>query len=119
MCFRRWRDYVFPPLARQGTPHLHRDALSKALRAMGFESKHAPHGFRAMFRTLARERLGIDSDILEAQLAHAKRGEVQAAYDRTAFTEARREAMQQWADWLDGLAQGANMTSLRRLAASN
>ena len=101
------REHVFPALARQKTPHLHRDALSKALRTMGFEGRHSPHGFRAMFRTLARERLGIDSDILEAQLAHAKRGEVQAAYDRTAFTEARREAMQRWADWLDGLARNA------------
>ncbi|RME65522.1 MAG: DUF4102 domain-containing protein [Caldilineae bacterium] len=96
--------YVFPPLAGRRTPHLNRDSLSKALRAMGFAGRHATHGFRAMFRTLARERLGIDSDILEAQLAHAKRGEVQAAYDRTAFTEARRLAMQRWADWLDELA---------------
>ncbi len=97
------RSYVFPPLARQKSQHLHRDALSKALREMGFRGRHATHGFRAMFRTLARERLGIDSDILEAQLAHAKPGEVQAAYDRTAFTDARRKAMQQWADWLDEL----------------
>lgn len=95
------RSHVFPPLARQTTQHLHRDALSKALREMGFRGQHATHGFRAMFRTLARERLGIDSDILEAQLAHAKRGEVQAAYDRTTFSEARRKAMRQWADWLD------------------
>lgn len=28
-------EYVFPPQARQMTPHLHRDALSKALRDMG------------------------------------------------------------------------------------
>lgn len=99
------REYVFPPLARQSTPHLHRDALSKALRSMGFAGKHATHGFRAMLRTLGRERLGIDSDILESQLAHAKRGEVLAAYDRTSFTEQRSEAMQRWADWLDQLAR--------------
>lgn len=99
------REYVFPALARQKTPHLHRDALSKALREMGFSGRHATHGFRAMLRTLGRERLGIDSDILEAQLAHAKRGEVQAAYDRTLFTDARRDAMQRWADWLDELAK--------------
>jgi len=107
------REYVFPPLARQKTPHLHRDALSKALRSMGFSGRHATHGFRAMLRTLGRERLGIDSEILEAQLAHAKRGEVQAAYDRTAFTEARREAMQQWADWLDKLAEGGKVVPIR------
>ena len=62
----------------------------------------------------AAKRLGIDSDILESQLAHAKRGEVQAAYDRTTFTEARRDAMQKWADWLDELA---DLSSGRPVAA--
>lgn len=97
------REYVFPPLARQATLHLHRDALSAALRRLGFQGLHATHGFRGMLRTVARERLGIDADVLESQLAHAKRGDVQKAYDRTTFNAARREAMQAWADYLDGL----------------
>jgi integrase len=97
------QEYVFPPLARQKTPHLHRDALSAALRRMGFQGRHATHGFRGMLRTVARERLGIDPDILEAQLAHAKRGDVQKAYDRTTFGEGRRQAMQAWADYIDQL----------------
>jgi integrase len=96
-------QYVFPPLARQQTEHLHRDALSNALRRMGLQGKHSPHGFRAMFRTIGRERLNIAVDVLEAQLAHAKRDEVQKAYDRTRFDDARREAMQKWADYLDKL----------------
>ncbi|MHB1896970.1 MAG: tyrosine-type recombinase/integrase [Metallibacterium sp.] len=100
------REYVFPPLARQRTPHLHRDALSAALRRMGFQGRHATHGFRGMLRTVARERLGIDADVLEAQLAHAKRGDVQKAYDRTTFGDARRKAMQAWADYLDRLRAG-------------
>lgn len=100
------REFVFPPLARQTTPHLHRDALSAALRRMGFQGQHATHGFRGMLRTMARERLGIDADVLESQLAHAKRGDVQKAYDRTTFDGARRDAMQAWADYLDGLRNG-------------
>ncbi|KWF32672.1 integrase [Burkholderia diffusa] len=96
-------DYVFPSPARQKTPHLHRDALSKALREMGFKGKHATHGFRGMLRTVGRERLGIDIDVLEAQLAHAKRGDVQKAYDRTTFDDDRRRVMQEWADYIDGL----------------
>lgn len=93
--------YVFPSPARQKTPHLHRDALSKALRDMGFQGKHATHGFRGTLRTMARERLAVDIDVLEAQLAHAKRGDVQKAYDRTTFDDQRREVMQTWADYLD------------------
>lgn len=100
------KEHVFPPLARQKTPHLHRDALSAALRRMGFQGRHATHGFRGMLRTVARERLGVDPDILEAQLAHAKKGDVQKAYDRTTFGEDRRKAMQAWADYIDQLKAG-------------
>lgn len=108
------REYVFPPLARQGTPHLHRDALSNALRRMGFAGQHATHGFRGMLRTVARERLGIAADVLEAQLAHAKKGEVQKAYDRTTFTDERRKAMQAWADYLDKLGKDGDIVPLRK-----
>nr|WP_233238296.1 site-specific integrase [Bordetella sp. LUAb4] len=94
-------EYVFPAVGKLKNPHLHRDALSRALRLMGFAGEHSPHGFRAMLRTIARERLKIDFDVLEAQLAHAKRDQIQAAYDRTGFIDERREAMQKWADYLD------------------
>lgn len=109
------KEYVFSPLARQKTPHLHRDALSNALRRMGFAGQHATHGFRGMFRTAARERLGIAADVLEAQLAHAKKGEVQKAYDRTTFTEERRTAMQNWADYLDKLTSNKPASKVTRL----
>lgn len=94
-------EYVFQAVGKLKNPHLHRDALSRALRLMGFAGEHSPHGFRAMLRTLARERLKIDFDVLEAQLAHAKRDQIQAAYDRTGFVDERREAMQRWANYLD------------------
>lgn len=102
------RTYVFPSPARQKTPHLSRDALSKALRDMGFQGKHATHGFRGTLRTMARERLGVDIDILEAQLAHAKHGDVQKAYDRTTFDDERIKVMQTWANYLDELRNGEN-----------
>jgi integrase len=108
-------EYVFPPQARQNTPHLSRDALSKALRDMGFQGEHTTHGFRASLRTLGRERLGIDVDVLEAQLAHAPRDEVEAAYARVKFKEQRREVMQAWADYLDKL-KGGNVVEFKRKA---
>ncbi len=107
--------FVFPPLARQTTPHLHRDSLSKALRDAGLRGKQTPHGLRATLRTVARERLGVSADVLEAQLAHAKKGEVQIAYDRTGFVEERQHVMQTWADYLDGTANNA-VTPIRRKA---
>lgn len=115
--FTAGHEYVFPPLARQSTPHLHRDALSKALRESGMRGKQTPHGLRASLRTLARERLDVAADVLEAQLAHAKKGEVAAAYDRTRFDDERRKVMQQWADYLDTLRDGASVTPIDRKRA--
>jgi integrase len=111
------KQYVFPPLARQNTPHLHRDALSAALRRSGLQGTHATHGFRGMFRTVARERLNIAADVLEAQLAHAKKDEIQKAYDRTQFLVERKAATQQWADYLDDLRTNAKVVSMLRKRA--
>lgn len=105
-------EFVFP--GSQSNEHMHRDALSKALRAMGFQGQHATHGFRAMLRTVARERLKIDVDVLEAQLAHAKKGEVQAAYDRARFEDERRRVMEAWADFLHDQAEHGNVVAIRR-----
>ena len=107
--------HVFPPQARQNSPHLSRDALSKALRDMGFQGEHTTHGFRASLRTLGRERLGIDVDVLEAQLAHAPKDEVEAAYARVKFREKRREVMQSWADYLDELRESEKAVQFRRM----
>lgn len=101
-------EFVFPPQGRQNSPHLSRDSLSKALREMGFQGQHTTHGFRATLRTLGRERLGIEVDVLETQLAHAPRDEIQAAYARVRFREKRRVVMQEWANYLDGLRRGVN-----------
>lgn len=109
--------YVFPPQARQKTPHLHRDSLSKALRDMGFQGQHTSHGFRASLRTLGRERLSIDVDVLEAQLAHAPKDEVEAAYARVKFKEQRRQVMQTWADYLDNRRMGGTVMSFKRKAS--
>ena len=119
LAFTGGRQYVFTALARQKTPHLHRDALSAALRRMGFQGTHATHGFRGMLRTVARERLRMDADVLEAQLAHAKKGDVQKAYDRTQFIEERRELVQKWADYLDTLAcDDGKVTPIRKREAA-
>jgi len=110
-------EYVFPAVARQGRPHIHRDSLSKALREdLGYRDRHVTHGWRASFRTLARERLGVDIDVLEKQLAHASGDRTAQAYDRAQFIEQRRIVMQTWADWLDeqaAIAAGGNVTPIR------
>jgi integrase len=108
-------EYVFPPQARQNSPHLNRDSLSKTMREMGFRGEHVPHGFRATLRTIARETLEIEGDVLETQLAHAAKDEVAAAYARVKFRKKRREIVQAWADYLDGLKAGDGVAVLERM----
>lgn len=109
-------EYVFPPQARQNSAHLSRDSLSKALRDLNFRGEHTTHGFRASFRTLGRERLDIDVDILEAQLAHAPKNELDAAYARVKFRDKRRQIVQSWADYLEELKTCSNVPKLQRKA---
>jgi integrase len=77
--------------------------LEQGVTRYGFQGEHTTHGFRASLRTLGRERLGIDVDVPESQLAHTPKDEVQAAYAHVKFREKRREVMQAWANYLDTL----------------
>ncbi len=66
--------FVFPGISDPINKHMQRDSLSKVLRENGMRDKTVTHGFWATFRTIARERLHIAPDVLEAQIAHAKKG---------------------------------------------
>jgi integrase len=84
-------------------------AINASLKRMGYDTKTqiTGHGFRAMARTILHERLNIDPYIIEHQLAHAVPDNLGAAYNRTKFLVQRKEMMQQWADYLDRLKEGA------------
>lgn len=101
--------FVFPGERDPMGKHLNRDSISKALREAGLRGVTVSHGFRATFRTIARERLRIDPDVLEAQIAHAKKDEIQAAYDRAQFLEERHQIIQRWADYIDAVQSGAKV----------
>ncbi len=62
------------------------DGLSRKTRDARFPG-HASYGRTKTTR--------MDIDVLEAQLAHAKRGDAQKAYDRTTFDDDRRRVMQE------------------------
>jgi integrase len=98
--------YVFPSLLT-GERCMSENTLRTALRRMGYTNDEmTPHGFRAMARTILVERLDVNPDVIEAQLAHGKAGPLGAAYDRAEFMAQRRAMMTQWADYLDGLRRG-------------
>ncbi|WP_242470722.1 tyrosine-type recombinase/integrase [Thiocystis violacea] len=93
------------------------NAILAAMRRLGIpKDEMSGHGFRAMARTILDEVLGFRPDFIEHQLAHAVRDPNGRAYNRTAHLPARKLMMQAWADYLDGLKQGAKVLPLKRTA---
>jgi integrase len=104
--------YVFPNPLTAERPLSDNGVLS-ALRRMGFGPQEITgHGFRATARTIAVERLGIDPEVIEAQLAHAVPDALGRAYNRTKFVEQRRALMVKWANYCVQLRAGANVMKL-------
>ena len=86
------------------------NTLRAALGTLGYgPDAQSVHGFRATARTLLAEELNIDPLVIEAQLAHAVKDANGRAYNRTQYLKHRTAMMQQWADYLDKLAQGADV----------
>lgn len=109
-------EYLFPS-PRSMTRCLSDVALLAALRRMGYETTEmTAHGFRSMASTNL-EQLGFDSRLIELQLAHADPDTTRAAYKRETHLlrlDERREMMQRWSDYLDGLAKGAEIVEFKR-----
>ena len=89
------------------------NTVRTALRRMGYTNDDmTAQGFRAMARTIMAEKLNVNPEVIEAQLAHGKAGPLGEAYDRTEFVEQRRAMMAKWADYLDALRVGAKIIAL-------
>lgn len=102
---------VFPSERGQGRS-ISENTARQALRSMGYLD-HVPHGFRASARTLIREELHYDKEVIERQLAHGSDEALGGAYDRTQFMSERAKMMQQWGDFLAKLRQGAEIIQFK------
>lgn len=109
--------YVFP--GRDPQKSMSEAAINAALRRLGYDTKTeiTGHGFRAMARTILHEAIGIAPEIIEHQLAHRVPDSLGTAYNRTKFIKERCAMMQQWADYLEGLAKGGKIIAFRKPAA--
>jgi len=102
---------VFPSERGQGRC-ISENTARQALRSMGYLD-HVPHGFRATARTLIREALHYDREVIERQLSHGSDEALGGAYDRTQFLAERAKMMQAWADYLDKLRKGADVIKFK------
>lgn len=77
-------------------------AMAMTLRRM--ELDVTPHGFRSTFRTWVAEQTRFPHDVAEAALAHTQGDRVVAAYQRGDLFDKRRELMQAWAAYCEGVS---------------
>ncbi|HEX3495914.1 MAG TPA: tyrosine-type recombinase/integrase [Methylocella sp.] len=98
--------YVFPSPGVEGC--MSNNTMLYAMYRMGFHGRATVHGFRAVASTLLNE-MGFHPDRIERQLAHDERNRVRAACNHAQYLPERRCIMQQWADYLDDLADGAKV----------
>lgn len=102
---------VFPG-ERDHEKSMSNNTILKALERMGYKGRMTGHGFRGVASTLLHE-MGFDHAHIELQLAHQERDEVSAAYNHATYLKQRASMMQQWADNLDKLTNGADVIPLR------
>jgi integrase len=110
------REYLFPKIFRKtadSEPYMHQGTFTRALQYMGVNL--VSHGFRGTASTLLNE-MNYAPDWIEAQLAHSKQDAVRASYNHAQWLSQRREMMQQWADFIDGLRTGSNVVPIKKKA---
>jgi integrase len=74
----------------------------------------SPHGFRATFRSWCADT-GVEFEVAESALAHVAGGVVEA-YQRSSLLERRRPVMTDWAAFLSGESEIAEIVPFRRVA---
>lgn len=104
--------YVFPGERDHDRP-ISDNSVRSALYALGFGKEQTWHGFRASARTILVDELNLDPLAIEANLAHAVKDSNGRSYNRTQYLKQRYALVQQWADYLDKLAEGSKVVPLR------
>lgn len=104
--------YVFPGQRSHDRP-MSDNSVRSALYALGFGTEQSWHGFRASARTMLVDELDLDHLAIEANLAHAVKDANGRSYNRTQYLKKRFDQVQQWADYLDKLATGADVIQLK------
>jgi hypothetical protein len=68
---------------------MHEQTANAAIIRMGFGGELVAHGMRSIARTAAEESGKFRTDVLEAALAHSKKDEIIAAYNRAEYLTER------------------------------
>ena len=92
------REHVFPSRNDPKQP-MNSQTANAALKRIGYGGKLVAHGLRAIASTAMNEA-GMNSDVIEAALAHIEKNEVRRAYNRSTYLEKRKELMSWWGNFI-------------------
>lgn len=99
---------VFPN-QRDSSKPLSKNVLTNRLRDLGYPADvMSAHGFRSTASTILHEK-GWNHEVIEVQLAHLTGTATSRAYNRSLYLAERTKLMQEWADYLDELADSKGM----------
>lgn len=91
--------FVFPHYS-QPNKSMSKEAISNALRKIGYKGIQDSHGLRSVARTYLEEQ-AVDFRAAESCLAHRVGNEVSQAYNRSEYIELRIPLMQLWGDYCE------------------
>ncbi|MEE4212586.1 MAG: integrase arm-type DNA-binding domain-containing protein [Parvularcula sp.] len=98
-----YSEYVFPSFNPKKP--LSENAVTGALKRLGYAGVMTAHGFRTTACSLLNESNKFHPDAIERALAHQDNNAVRAVYNRTQYWEERVRMMQWWSDKIDSLKQ--------------
>lgn len=108
------RKLLFPSFHGSAKP-ISENTLNVALRRMGYgKNEMTSHGFRATASTLLNESGKWSADAIERQLSHVESSKSRGPYSRGSYWDERVKMMPWWANYLDGLRDGAAVKQLRK-----
>jgi integrase len=82
------RVYIFPSRSNPRN-HMSNNTVLSALGRMGYRGTHTGHGFRALAMSAIKEKLKYRHEVVDRQLAHAPKNEIDKAYDRAKYMDER------------------------------
>ncbi|PWW12437.1 integrase domain-containing protein [Pantoea sp. AG702] len=92
------REFVFPSRNDPKQP-MNSQTANAALKRIGYGGKLVAHGLRSIASTAMNEA-ALNSDVIEAALAHTDRNEIRKAYNRSTYLVQRIELMDWWGRYI-------------------
>lgn len=90
-------------------------SINQVLKRIGYHGKATGHGFRHTMSTILHEQ-GYNTAWIELQLAHVDKNTIRGTYNHAQYLEQRREMLQWYGDYIDGLEINRDVVDIRKKA---